>query len=554
MKEHRYDIFISYRRECSGDKPEMIQLMLEESGFRKRVSFDKDNLNGKFDVELIRRIDECKDFMMFIVPDTFAILQPLNGEAVKAGARAEWNMEEVAFYEKVASLTYEEFKADFKNISQTKDIDFVRIELGRALYRRSKTPKRINIIPIAPQENENYDFSTLQLPPDISGLKDYQAVFYSNSRVARFKDIKSDLKKQMRSRPPYLLVKWFIMAFIALMLVFAGVETYRYYKKIAEQKIEFKNCRTYDDYFNFTKNHPDSSLKAACDSCLSEFDFLRQDGKASVNNSGNMQIKDREKEWINMKWNPAITLPQLRSVVDMMNDMLLIPAKGKEFIMGKATGKGYDTPQHRVTLSRDYYMCKYEVTRSLWYAIMNDSIVTDDVMLPITNITWNDANAFTKKLKKLTGLNFSLPTEAQWEFAASGEETYRYAGSDQIRNVAYYSSNANERPHPVGEKDENGFDLYDMSGNVAEWCMDWMYRYESKRETDPSGPTENPGHHKKIVRGGSYLTNERDMDIRHRSAQTYDTAEPHIGFRVILIKPDNHQKQTPCTRKQFIEH
>ena len=81
MSKHNYDIFISYRKRCSGDKPEMLQLMLEESGFRKRVSFDKDNLNGRFDVELIRRIDECKDFIMFMVPETFTTIRPLNEEA-----------------------------------------------------------------------------------------------------------------------------------------------------------------------------------------------------------------------------------------------------------------------------------------------------------------------------------------------------------------------------------------------------------------------------------------------------------------------------------------
>ena len=87
--------------------------------------------------------------------------------------------------------------------------------------------------------------------------------------------------------------------------------------------------------------------------------------------------------------------------------MLLIPAKNKEFIMGKTMGRGYDSPQHTVLLSSDYYMCKYEVTRSLWYAIMNDAIVTEEGMLPMTHITWNDAETFTKKLNKLTGLPFS---------------------------------------------------------------------------------------------------------------------------------------------------
>jgi hypothetical protein len=119
MSKHNYDIFISYRKRCSGDKPEMLQLMLEESGFRKRVSFDKDNLNGRFDVELIRRIDECKDFIMFMVPETFTTIRPLNEEAVETGEKATWDMEEVAFYERMASLTYEEFETEIKQLFAT---------------------------------------------------------------------------------------------------------------------------------------------------------------------------------------------------------------------------------------------------------------------------------------------------------------------------------------------------------------------------------------------------------------------------------------------------
>ena len=149
-------------------------------------------------------------------------------------------------------------------------------------------------------------------------------------------------------------------------------------------------------------------------------------------------------------------------------------------------------------------------------------------------VIWQQAKDYCQWLGIKSGKKIDLPTEAQWEYAAAGGESYPYAGSDNIRDVAYYASNANERLHPVGEKRENGFDLYDMSGNAAEWCTDWMSRYENTRVTDPQGPAENPGHHKKIVRGGSYLANERDMDIRHRSVQTYDTSEPHIGFRVVL--------------------
>ena len=90
MSKHNYDIFISYRKRSSGDKPEMLQLMLEESGFRKRVSFDKDNLNGRFDVELIRRIDECKDFIMFMVPETFTMKKRSRQAKKQHGTWKKW--------------------------------------------------------------------------------------------------------------------------------------------------------------------------------------------------------------------------------------------------------------------------------------------------------------------------------------------------------------------------------------------------------------------------------------------------------------------------------
>lgn len=111
------------------------------------------------------------------------------------------------------------------------------------------------------------------------------------------------------------------------------------------------------------------------------------------------------------------------------------------------------------------------------------------------NVEW--CRGLHQETEQAHRFTFSLPTEAQWEYAAAGGESYPYAGSDNIRDVAYYASNANEHLHPVGEKHENGFDLYDMSGNAAEWCTDWMNRYENTRVTDPQGPAENPGHHKR---------------------------------------------------------
>ena len=234
----------------------------------------------------------------------------------------------------------------------------------------------------------------------------------------------------------------------------------------------------------------------------------------------------------------------------------MVPVKGGEFLMGDfgpLVGEKLpfsinqdDKVLHKVVLS-DFSISKYKITNDDYNKYLQ---ITGVKKAPIhiflknypslqkgyysVGVTWQQAKDYCQWLGKESGKKFDLPTEAQWEYAAAGGESYPYAGSDNIRDVAYYASNANERLHPVGEKRENGFDLYDMSGNAAEWCTDWMSRYENTRVTDPQGPAENPGHHKKIVRGGSYLANERDMDIRHRSVQTYDTSEPHIGFRVVL--------------------
>ena len=104
----------------------------------------------------------------------------------------------------------------------------------------------------------------------------------------------------MLSKPSYVSAKWLVMTFIALSLIVAGSKTYTSIQRTAEQKLEFKDCRTYDDYSSFIKKHPDSSLKSTCDSILHEFNALRNDGRASVNNTGNRDIKDREKEWVDV--------------------------------------------------------------------------------------------------------------------------------------------------------------------------------------------------------------------------------------------------------------
>ena len=124
---------------------------------------------------------------------------------------------------------------------------------------------------------------------------------------------------------------------------------------------------------------------------------------------------------------------------------------------------------------------------------------------PVTNVSWNDCQEFVRKLNSLTGGSFRLPTEAEWEFAARGgnkSRGYKYSGSDNLGSVAWYWDNSDNKVHPVGSKSPNELGLYDMSGNVDEWCADWKYPYPFSSQTNPTGPSSGSY---RVHRGGCYF-------------------------------------------------
>ena len=187
----------------------------------------------------------------------------------------------------------------------------------------------------------------------------------------------------------------------------------------------------------------------------------------------------------------------------------MIEVKGGTFTIGATQEQGSDAesdekPTHSVTLST-YYIGKYEVTQKLWAAVMgsNPSFFKGD-NLPVEQVSWNDCQTFIKKLNTLTGKNFSLPTEAQWEYAARGgikSKNYKYSGSNSIDYVAWYGSNSGSKTHDAGTKSPNELGIYDMSGNVWEWCYDWYGNYTASSQTNPSGPSSGSD---RVLRGGSW--------------------------------------------------
>ena len=194
-----------------------------------------------------------------------------------------------------------------------------------------------------------------------------------------------------------------------------------------------------------------------------------------------------------------------------------------------------EKPLHQVTLINDYYMGKYEVTQALWEAVMgsNPSYFKGD-NLPVEKVSWNDCQEFISKLNSLTGRKFRLPTEAEWEYAARGGKKrrgYQYSGSSNITDVAWYDGNSGSKPHPVGTKQANELGIYDMSGNVHEWCSDWYGSYSSSSQTNPTGADSGSF---RVFRGGGWGIYARGCRLSYRYIFTPDDRRSYLGLRLAL--------------------
>lgn len=201
-------------------------------------------------------------------------------------------------------------------------------------------------------------------------------------------------------------------------------------------------------------------------------------------------------------------------------------------------------PVHEVTVS-EFYINKYEVTQLLWEAIMGETPNDENDMqwedefgkgdnYPAYRISYDEVETFIGKLNEYTGLRFSLPTEAQWEYAAKGgKDTYYslYAGGGNVLEVAWIDSNS-DKCSEIGKKDANGLGLYDMSGNVWEMCQDWYYDYTEEAVTDPVGEEYNQGY--KVFRGGSWNTNAQQARVTARYRQGIHYRDYNTGFRLVI--------------------
>jgi len=269
---------------------------------------------------------------------------------------------------------------------------------------------------------------------------------------------------------------------------------------------------------------------------------LTKDGYTTINKK--VSVSEGQSMLINEKLTEKIvTTTETRTTTSRTSafEPEMVFVKGGTFTMGATSEQGSEAesdekPAHSVTLP-DYYIGKYEVTQAQWEAVMGNkpSYHKGDPNRPVDGVSWDDVQEYITKLNQRTGKSYRLPTEAEWEYAARGGSSsrgYKYSGSNTLSDVAWYDDNSNDETHPVGTKNPNELGIYDMSGNVYEWCSDWYGAYSSNSQTNPQGPSEGSY---RVFRGGGWSSYAGRCRVSFRDRGRAGIRDGYLGFRLVLV-------------------
>ncbi len=437
MKQPKYDIFISYRREGGAQYARTLQLMLEKKGYR--VFLDYDELKDeKFSPQIEAAIKNSTVYMIILT----------KGSMARGANEGDW----------------------------------VRREIEIAVENKKR------IVPVNP--DGTFDGVPDTVPLRIkSAIEDTQ---HSEVNFGQTLNATVDLMVKNRIKPYVHHRSW--GKWLGIAVGFCAI--------IAIGLVLWLDKKSSD--------------------AIAEIESLKQ----KITFQGN-----------NISWPEAIGKDQLLAIKEIFDNMQLV--EGGEFIQGaELLSDGsyhenveveFETPAHKETVG-PFYMSKFEVTRGQWNAIMNDNRV-GDLSLPIDSVSFDQAKDFCKVLFETTSIEFRLPTETEWEYAAKGgsqPEGFMFAGSDSPDEVAWYAKNSGGRSHSDLRATATVDDLFNMSGNVSEWCDTEFKPYDN---TVPVNDEKTM-----VVRGGNYDSDEYEITTTHREPTRPDTAIPTLGFRLAIKK------------------
>jgi len=269
-----------------------------------------------------------------------------------------------------------------------------------------------------------------------------------------------------------------------------------------------------------------------CENLVNELESLSE-GKKTIESE--LTILKDENSILEFRLDSLDSVVIAFSSIPKFPEMIFV--KGGAFQMGSNYGNDDEMPVHTVKLN-SFYIGKYEVAQYQWTAIMGNNPsqyrICDNC--PVNRVSWSDVHEYIRKLNAQTGKKYRLPTEAEWEYAAKGgvySKGYRYSGSDDIEEVGWYSDNSNIQLHCVGEKQPNELGIYDMTGNLEEWCSDWFGNYRGGIQVNPRGAASGKD---RVFRGGCYFASCDDYVSRvtQRAWVDPEYRNGNVGFRLVL--------------------